>query len=162
MRMERSSLRSASRPPSLVRSAFLSAFLVWLDEQSVCALDCANRWVRILHRGSFLLFNSVLNYLGDAYPDYTASAFAGNDFISSSFGAGFPLSRVQCKLCLSLSKSIISKDSLLTQIRYRKLGVDWATSLLGFLSISFIPILFVLYFYGQRIWKASKRARHDL
>jgi len=38
-----------------------------------------------------MLFNSVLKYLGDAYPDYAASVLAGNDFIRSSFGAGFPL-----------------------------------------------------------------------
>jgi DHA1 family multidrug resistance protein-like MFS transporter len=38
--------------------------------------------------GAFLLFNSILNYLGDAYPDYAASVFAGNDFMRSAFGAG--------------------------------------------------------------------------
>lgn len=91
--------------------------------------------------GAFLLFNSVLNYLGDAYPEYTASVFAGNDFIRSSFGAGFPL---------------------FANAMYRRLGTQWASSLLGFLSIAFIPIPFVLYFYGERIRKASKRARHDL
>ena len=36
--------------------------------------------------GAFLLFNSVLNYLGDAYPLYVASVFAGNDLVRSSFG----------------------------------------------------------------------------
>ena len=41
--------------------------------------------------GAFLLFNSVLNYLGDAYPEYAASVLAGNDLMRSSFGAGFPL-----------------------------------------------------------------------
>jgi DHA1 family multidrug resistance protein-like MFS transporter len=41
--------------------------------------------------GAFLLFNSVLNYLPDAYPEYAASVLAGNDLFRSSFGAGFPL-----------------------------------------------------------------------
>ncbi|KAN0117373.1 putative caffeine resistance protein 5 [Hyaloscypha variabilis] len=91
--------------------------------------------------GAFLLFNSVLNYLGDAYPDYAASVYAGNDFMRSSFGAGFPL---------------------FAAAMYNNLGVGWASSLLGFLSIAFIPIPFVLYIYGERIRKASKRARHDL
>lgn len=91
--------------------------------------------------GAFLLFNCVLNYLGDAYPEYAASVFAGNDFIRSSFGAGFPL---------------------FAGAMYNRLGVAWATSLLGFLSIAFIPIPFVLYFYGEGIRKKSKRARHDL
>ena len=83
----------------------------------------------------------MLNYLGDAYPEYAASVLAGNDFFRSSFGAGFPL---------------------FASAMYKKLGVAWASSLLGFLSIAFIPIPFVLYFYGERIRKASKRARHDL
>ncbi|PMD48560.1 putative caffeine resistance protein 5 [Hyaloscypha variabilis F] len=91
--------------------------------------------------GAFLLFNSVLNYLGDAYPDYAASVYAGNDFMRSSFGAGFPL---------------------FAAAMYNNLGVGWASSLLGFLSIAFIPIPFVLYIYGEQIRKASKRARHDL
>ena len=74
--------------------------------------------------GSILLFNSVLNYLPDAYPEYAASVLAGNDLFRSSFGAGFPL---------------------FANAMYQKLGVDWASSLLGFLSIAFIPIPFVLY-----------------
>jgi DHA1 family multidrug resistance protein-like MFS transporter len=91
--------------------------------------------------GTLLLFNSVLNYLGDAYPEYAASVLAGNDFMRSSFGAGFPL---------------------FAAAMYNNLGVGWASSTLGFLSIAFIPIPFLLYFYGEKIRKASKRARHDL
>lgn len=41
--------------------------------------------------GAFLLFMSVLNYLGDAYPLYAASVLAGNDLFRSAFGAAFPL-----------------------------------------------------------------------
>ena len=91
--------------------------------------------------GAFLLFNSVLNYLGDAYPEYAASVLAGNDFMRSSFGAGFPL---------------------FAAAMYNNLGVNWASSLLGFLSIAFIPIPFALHRYGKRIRLRSKRARHDL
>lgn len=91
--------------------------------------------------GAFSLFNSVLNYLGDAYPEYAASVFAGNDFFRSSFGAGFPL---------------------FANAMYRYLGVGKASSVLGGLSVGFIPIPFLLYFYGERIRRASKRARHDL
>ena len=91
--------------------------------------------------GAFLLFNSVLNYLGDAYPEYAASVYAGNDFMRSSFGAGFPL---------------------FAAAMYNKLGVGWASSLLGFLSILFITIPFVLYIFGKKIRLHSKRARHDI
>jgi MFS transporter, DHA1 family, multidrug resistance protein len=91
--------------------------------------------------GAFLLFNSVLSYLGDAYPKYVASVFAGNDLVRSAFGAGFPL---------------------FANAMYKRLGLGWASSLLGFLSIGFIPIPFLLYFYGEKIRARSKMARHDL
>lgn len=112
--------------------------------------------------GTFLLFNSVLNYLPDAYPEYAASVLAGNDFMRSSFGAGFPL---------------------FATAMYKNLGVAWASSTLGFLSIAFIPIPFVLYRvscssfffvlrcknlantgerqYGEQIRRRSKLARQD-
>ncbi|PVH87179.1 putative caffeine resistance protein 5 [Cadophora sp. DSE1049] len=136
------------KPEKRLPPAFVGAFCIpicmfmfgWTARQSV-------HWIvpiigsSFFTIGAFLLFNSVLNYLGDAYPEYAASVLAGNDFFRSSFGAGFPL---------------------FAGAMYRKLGVAWASSLLGFLAIAFIPIPFVLYFYGERIRKASKRARHDL
>lgn len=107
--------------------------------------------------GTFLLFQAVLNYLGDAYPDYAASVLAGNDFMRSSFGAGFPL---------------------FATAMYKNEGVGWASSILGFLAIVFIPIPFVLYMvslsfltlwesyltveqYGERLRKISRHARKD-
>lgn len=74
--------------------------------------------------GVFLVFLCVLNYLADAYAPYAASVMAGNDLIRSSFGAAFPL---------------------FATAMYRNLGVDWASSLLGFLSIAFVPIPFFLF-----------------
>ncbi len=91
--------------------------------------------------GAFLLFMSVLTYLGDAYPKYVASVYAGNDLVRSSFGAAFPL---------------------FANAMYTRLGVGWASSLLGFLSVAFIPVPFVLHVYGERIRGRSKMARHDL
>lgn len=91
--------------------------------------------------GTFLLFMAVLGYLGDAYPKHVASVYASNDLVRSGFGAAFPL---------------------FANAMYSKLGVAWASSLLGFLAIAFIPIPFVLYFYGRRIRLSSKMARHDL
>ncbi|KAG6355090.1 hypothetical protein INS49_004171 [Diaporthe citri] len=91
--------------------------------------------------GAFLLFNAVLNYLSDAYPEYAASVLAGNDFLRSCLGAGFPL---------------------FASAMYKKLGVDWASSTLGFISIVFIPIPFVLFKYGHWVRLKSKYARHDL
>lgn len=89
---------------------------------------------------AFLLFNSILSYLSDADPDYVASVFAGNDFMRSSFGAGFPL---------------------FASAMYKHLGVNWASCTLAFLGIAFIPIPYVLYIYGERLRKMSKHARKD-
>lgn len=61
----------------------------------------------------------MLNYIPDAYPEYAASVLAGNDLFRSAFGAGFPLFASQM---------------------YNKLGVGGASSLLGGLSVLFIPI----------------------
>lgn len=90
--------------------------------------------------GAFLLFMSVLSYLGDAYPKYVASVYAGNDLVRSAFGAGFPL---------------------FANAMYTKLGIDWASMLLAFLAMAFIPIPFILYRKGESIRKRSKMARHD-
>ena len=84
--------------------------------------------------------NAVLNYLADAYPTYAASVLAGNDFISSIFGAGFPL---------------------FAGAMYRNLGVGWASTLLALLACAFVPVPILLYKYGERIRMASKCARHD-
>ena len=91
--------------------------------------------------GAFLLFQAVFNYLSDAYPKHVASVYAANDLVRSSFGATFPL---------------------FANAMYARLGVAWGSSLLGFLSVAFIPIPFVLYHYGERIRGRSKMARHDL
>ena len=81
-----------------------------------------------------------MNYLADAYPTYAASVLAGNDFIRSMFGAGFPL---------------------FARAMYVNLGVGWASTLLALLACAFVPIPILLYKYGERIRMASKHARHD-
>lgn len=136
------------RPEIRLQPAFVGAFFIpiclfwfgWSARPSV-------HWIMpiigssFFSMGAFLLFMAVLSYLGDAYPKYVASVYAGNDLVRSAFGAAFPL---------------------FANAMYVKLGVAWASSLLGFLAIAFIPIPFFLYFYGQRIRARSKMARHDL
>jgi len=90
---------------------------------------------------AFALFNAVLPYLSDAYPDSVASVLAGNDLMRSAFGAGFPL---------------------FVNAMYKKLGINWASSLLAFLGIAFIPIPFALYKWGKTIRNKSKNARKDI
>jgi DHA1 family multidrug resistance protein-like MFS transporter len=113
-------------PPSFVGAFAIPICLFWFGWSARPNIHwimpiIGSAWFAI---GSFLLFNSVLNYLSDAYPKYAASALAGNDLFRSAFGAGFPL---------------------FATAMYNKLGVGWASSLLAFLSIAFIPIPFLLF-----------------
>lgn len=39
---------------------------------------------------------------------------------------------------------------------YERLGIDWATSLLGFICVAMLPIPFVFYKYGPQIRKRSR------
>lgn len=113
-------------PPAMVGAFFIPICLFWFGWSARPNIH----WIMpiigssFFSIGTFYLFNSVLGYLPDAYPDYVASVLAGNDFMRSSFGAGFPL---------------------FASAMYNKLGVGWASSLLAFLSITFIPIPFILY-----------------
>lgn len=129
--------------PALVGAFFLPVCLFWFGWSSKLSVH----WIvpiigtSLFSIGEFLLFMGVLSYLGDAYPKYVASVYAGNDLVRSAFGAAFPL---------------------FASAMYSKLGVGWASSLLGFLAVAFIPIPFVLYFYGGAIRGRSKMARHDI
>lgn len=88
-------------PPSFVGAFAIPICLFWFGWSARPDIHwimpiIGSAWFSL---GAFLLFNSVLNYLGDAYPDYAASVLAGNDFFRSSFGAGF----------VSISSSNINK-----------------------------------------------------
>ena len=83
----------------------------------------------------------MLSYLSDAYPKYVAPVYSGNDLARSGFGAALPL---------------------FANAMYGKLEIGWASSLLGFLAVAFIPIPFMLYFHGKAIRTRSIMARHDL
>ena len=113
-------------PPAFVGGFCIPICLFWFGWSARPSIHwivpiIGSGWFSI---GAFLLFNSVLNYLPDAYPDYAASVLAGNDLMRSSFGAAFPL---------------------FASAMYQKLGVGWASSTLAFLAIAFIPIPWVLY-----------------
>jgi DHA1 family multidrug resistance protein-like MFS transporter len=80
-------------PPTFIGSASLPVclfFYGWTARKSV-------HWIvpvigsSMFTIGVVTLFNAVLNYLGIAYSNYTASIFAGNALFRASFGAIFPL-----------------------------------------------------------------------
>lgn len=88
--------------------------------------------------GLFIVILSILSYLIDSYQSYSASALAGTILVRNLFGTGFPLFASQM---------------------YKKLGYEWAGSLLGFLSILLVPIPFLLFYRGDHLRLRSPWAR---
>ena len=83
------------------------------------------------------IFLQSINYIVDAYLMFAASALAGNTFLRSLAGAGFPLFARQM---------------------FDSLGIQWASTLLGCVAVILIPIPFVFYFYGAKIRQRSAYA----
>ncbi|KAL9129774.1 MAG: hypothetical protein Q9175_007203 [Cornicularia normoerica] len=85
--------------------------------------------------GFMLIFMALLNYITDAYEVYAASGMAATSCCRSIFGAILPLAAAPM---------------------YKSLGVSWASSLLGFLSLAMSIIPFAFIKYGDRIRENSK------
>lgn len=59
------------------------------------------------------------------------------------------------------SRESLDESQLLTlYLVYERLGIHWATSLLGFIALALIPIPFVLYKFGPTIRAKSKFETH--
>jgi len=95
--------------------------------------------------GTFLLFQSGLSYLGDCYPEYIASVYAGNDFFRASIGAALPL--VGRAMFNNLQKN-----------GPREFPVAWGCVLIGCISILMGPIPLILYKFGPKLREKSQYA----
>lgn len=85
--------------------------------------------------GFMLIFMALLNYVTDAYEIFAASAMAATSACRSIFGAVLPLA---------------------ARPMYKNLGIAWASSLLGFLSLAMCIIPFAFIRYGDRIRSNSR------
>ncbi|KAK4043554.1 major facilitator superfamily domain-containing protein [Parachaetomium inaequale] len=83
------------------------------------------------------IFLQALNYLVDAYLMFAASAIAGNTFLRSLAGAGFPL---------------------FSKYMFDGMGIQWASTLLGCVAALLVPIPIVFMIYGHRIRAKSAYA----
>ncbi|OJJ42318.1 hypothetical protein ASPZODRAFT_125656 [Penicilliopsis zonata CBS 506.65] len=88
--------------------------------------------------GIYIVILSILNYVVDSYQTYSASALAGVILVRNTVGAGFPLFATQM---------------------YTKLDYEWASSLLGFISLLLVPIPFLFFYKGEAIRYKSPWAR---
>ncbi|KAH8706122.1 citrinin biosynthesis transporter CtnC [Phaeosphaeriaceae sp. PMI808] len=124
-------------PPMIVGSIVLPVGLFWFAWTS----DPNITWVpqvlsaALIGLGCMVPFWQGVSYLIDCYGFYANSALAVNTFFRSLAGAFFPL---------------------FTHAMYKNLGVPWATSLLGFLCVAFLPVPVLFYKYGARIRAKSK------
>lgn len=85
--------------------------------------------------GFLLIFMALINYMVDAYEIYAASALAAASCARSVFGAVLPFAG---------------------QPMYKSLGIAWASSLLGFISLALCLIPYTFIKYGDRIRANSK------
>ena len=83
------------------------------------------------------IFLQSLNYLVDAYLMFAASAIAGNTFLRSLAGAGFPL---------------------FSKYMFDGMGIQWASTLLGCVAAALVPIPVIFYLYGHKIRAKSAYA----
>lgn len=124
-------------PPMIVGAIALPVGLFWFAWTSNPHIS----WVpqvlstAVIGIGCMVPFWQGMSYLIDCYGFYSNSAIAVNTFIRSIAGAFFPL---------------------FTHVMYRNLGVAWATSLLAFLCVAFLPVPILFYIYGAQIRAKSK------
>lgn len=88
--------------------------------------------------GNLLVFFTAVLYQIDAYgPLMGASAMAANGILRYAAGAVFPL---------------------FTRQMYRAMGVGWATTMLGFVTVALLPLPWILLKYGHKIRGKSRYA----
>ncbi|KHC69595.1 hypothetical protein MGS_04968, partial [Candida albicans P78042] len=87
--------------------------------------------------GFCCLYNPANNYIVDSYQHYAASALAAKTFVRSIWGACVPLFTIQM---------------------YHRLGDQWATSLMAFISLACCAIPYLFFFFGARVRTFSRYA----
>ncbi|KAL0932494.1 cycloheximide resistance protein [Colletotrichum truncatum] len=80
--------------------------------------------------GIVIAYTTIATYLVDAYTVYSASVIAASAILRCLLGALLPLAGGAI---------------------FDALGVGWGNSVLGFISLAFLPLPFILYMYGERI-----------
>lgn len=91
--------------------------------------------------GMVLIYYSINNYIIDCYALYASSALATKVFLRSAGGGAFPLFTTQM---------------------YHKLGLQWASWLLAFISTAMILIPFAFYFYGKGLRAKLSKKNYSL
>jgi DHA1 family multidrug resistance protein-like MFS transporter len=136
-------IKPEDRLPLMIAGAFvLPIGLFWFAWTSHLSVS----WVAHVLSGLFIgagamaIFVSSVAYLVDVYLLDANSALSANRFVRFCFSAAFPL---------------------FSNYMYHRLGVDWATSLIAFLTVAMIPFPVLFWYKGEQIRGGSK-LNHDL
>lgn len=123
--------------PMMVASVLLPVGLFWFGWTSSPNISWVPQVIAgvPIGMGILVIFMQGLNYIIDVYMMFANSAIAANTLVRSALGGAFPLFATQM---------------------YRNLGVDWASSVLGFITVAMIPIPILFFFYGARIRAMSR------
>ncbi|RYP80623.1 hypothetical protein DL769_002368 [Monosporascus sp. CRB-8-3] len=120
--------------PAMIGSVLIPAGLFWFGWTAHLSVD-RNVFpligVALFGAGNVSLFTSAVLYHRDVYLRANwPSAAAAHFFACHALAAFFPLFALQL---------------------YQKLGVEWATSILGFLAVAMMPLPFVFFKYGRTL-----------
>ncbi|KAL2000332.1 hypothetical protein VTN02DRAFT_3272 [Thermoascus thermophilus] len=124
-------------PPMMIASFLLPMGLFWFGWTSYPSVHWIAQVIAgvPIGAGILVIFMQGLNYIIDVYLMFANSAIAANTLMRSGVGGGFPLFAVQM---------------------FHRLGVQWAASLLGFITAAMIPIPILFFIYGKKIRAMSK------
>lgn len=108
--------------------------------------------------GNLCVFVSTTQYSADTYHgDIVASVASANSLARYAFAGSFPLFIIQSQCCHFFRRlRFTTKIANIFSIVYKRLGIAWATSLLGFLTVALLPVPWVLYNFGPQIRAKSK------
>ncbi|RSL67627.1 hypothetical protein CEP53_002882 [Fusarium sp. AF-6] len=130
-------------PPAILGAILIPCGLFWFAWTTYSSIH----WIvpiigsAVFGCGTLLVFTGIFTFLVDAYPKYAASALAANSFARCSFAAAFPLFGIQM---------------------YEKLGFQWASSLLAFLTLAMAPFPYLFFKHGKTLRAKSKFAVETL
>jgi multidrug resistance protein len=133
----------ARLPPMMIGSVFFAAGLFVFGWTSPAHIPwiAPNIGAVMMGFGFFTVLQSSLNYLIDTFQTTAASAVAANTFLRSIFAGCFPL---------------------FTNAMFHNLGVPWASSVLGFISVALIPIPYLFYIYGKKIRSRGEWSKQSI
>ncbi|KAI1321550.1 MFS general substrate transporter [Xylariaceae sp. FL0255] len=124
--------------PAMIGSICLPISMFWFAWTTGSDISPASPIIAIVlfSFGNIGLFVSALQYIGDVYHrTNVASATSANSLARYVLGGVFPLFSLQL---------------------YEGLGIGWATSLFGFISLALLPLPWLLFKYGMAIRNRSQ------